>query len=157
MHHIKPSPARNSKISHSPARPINFINHPPKSLHHPAHILIQLLIPKPNHPKPTRPEPLTTPRIIDHRIRLQMVRPIQLHNQLVCKANKIDDIRPNRRLPTKLPPAQLLTPKKRPQPPLSIRRLITKHPGKLALLIITIHAQVFPPCLTLPASGREPE
>jgi hypothetical protein len=102
-------------------------------------ILIHFMIPKPNHPKATRFQPLSAPLIMLARLRLLMLRPIQLHNELLRETNKIDHISADRRLPTKLVPMHLLRPQQSPQPCLSLRHLMAQPPRKLTLLLIAIH------------------
>jgi hypothetical protein len=44
-----------------------------------------------------------------------------------------------------------------PQAFFGIGGLVAERAGKVALVVVRVHANLFTPSLTLPASGREPE
>jgi hypothetical protein len=88
------------------------------------------------------------------RLALLMLRPIQLNDQLRSKTNKIDDIRPNRRLPPQLMPIDLLSAQQSPQTFLRARHLTAQSSSKLALFIVSIHGDRISPLPSPPRKGE---
>src|SRR5262249_2645982 len=77
-------------------------------------ILIQFLVSKSDHAVVARGEPGSAPLVVLDGFGVQTLGAIELDDELVCEANKIHDIRADRGLTAKLPPAQLLNAKEVP-------------------------------------------
>ena len=75
----------------------------------------------------------------------QMLWAIELNDEFVCEANKINDVATDCSLATKLPTTQLLSVEEVPQAPFGIRRFVAKRAGKLALVVIALHASLCTP------------
>ena len=63
---------------------------------------VQFMIAKTQHVESARFYPRSSASIVSSPFRLNMLRAIELHNQLVGEANKVNDVRTNRGLAAKL-------------------------------------------------------
>jgi len=93
---------------------IQFINCLPNRIYYRLDILIQFLVPEADDAKATRGEPGGALLIVFDGFRIQMLRAIEFDDELVGETNKIDNIRADCGLATKLPPARLFGLKEMP-------------------------------------------
>ena len=88
---------------------LQFINRPPDRIHDRADVFVQLLIPVANDAEAARGEPVGTPLVMRDDFRLQMLRAIELNDEFVREANKINHVGADCRLATKLLTTELLS------------------------------------------------
>src|SRR5262245_16205246 len=93
---------------------IQFVNCLPNRIHDRADIFVQFLVSEADDVKTTRGEPGGTPFVMLDGFRIQMLRAIEFDDELIRETNKIDNIRADCGLATKLPPAQFLSAKEMP-------------------------------------------
>jgi hypothetical protein len=87
---------------------LQFIDRPSDRIHDRADVFVQLLISEANDAEAACGEPVGTPLIMLDGFRFQMLRAIELDDELVLKANKIDDVWADCPLATKLPATEFL-------------------------------------------------
>jgi hypothetical protein len=76
-------------------------------VYHALYLLVQLMIAEPKNAKPSRNQPRCAAGVVPRGILLCMVRPVELDNELVRKADEIDNIGADRRLSAKLAAVEL--------------------------------------------------
>jgi hypothetical protein len=93
---------------------LQFINGPPNRIHDGTDILVQFLVSKADDLEATRGEPGGAPPVVLDGFWIQMLPAVELNDEFVREADKINDIRADGSLAAKLPPAQLLSAKEVP-------------------------------------------
>jgi hypothetical protein len=94
--------------------------------------------------------------VID-RFGFEVLRAIELDDELYREADEVDDVWPERGLSSELMVAEFLSAEEMPEAFFGVGGLIAQRTREVALFLVAIHARLFPPSLALPAEGRGPE
>jgi hypothetical protein len=108
-------------------------------IHNRVVVFIELVIPKANHVKASRAQPLGSPHVVLCGVRFTMLRSIEFEDEFAIEADKVDDVRADGRLAAEFVTLELLGAQQSPEGLLGASHLVAEAAGEFALVVVAVH------------------